>query len=598
MKLLAMGHSFAPRSGRAARARLALILALPVAAVAACSPQGGGAPSSTVAVLPPAASAAAGDVGPNAEADIEGTACGRSIAELARKEPTPEAFDAVVEAVRSEPCARVRDRAVAKAGRDLAAWPDEARRVPEKVKPFAAQDDVILWRLARHLEVRFVDVDEAWLKGLEQPHFKDITSLAISFNTYPDERSGDRGAQAIASARALAGLRALRISSSKLSERGVLAIAESKTLTSLTKLALTENDVGDKGAQAISASGALAGLTSLDLRSSMVGEDGARAIAESTSLTRLTSLLLERNFIGEGGAQAIAKGPLLGRLTKLDLNFNLIGEPGAKAIASAAAAARLTDLSLRYNLLGDGGAKAIAASKSLTGLKRLDLSSNEIGDEGARALASSAALPRDLALDISYNGIADEAAAALTKAIPGAELYRDPKPSDGALSYEGDYTFSGPRGPEVFKSKVDPPRGLPRDVRFRRLINVRFAFAVNFPTFLVPSEPPGNGDGRGFAWRSSIEMLAWGDNNPFGQTLAEKFKGEMEEAGKGAKGAMRGASYTLSYRAGGKIIHSKTIRQHGRNVTVQITFDEAMAAYLEPMVKGVFDSIRILGEPM
>jgi hypothetical protein len=64
-----------------------------------------------------------------------------------------------------------------------------------------------------------------------------------------------------------------------------------------------------------------------------------------------------------------------------------------------------------------------------------DKHENEIGDEGARALASSAALPKDLAPDISYNNIADKAAAAaLTKAIPGAELYRDPKPSDGRSS--------------------------------------------------------------------------------------------------------------------------------------------------------------------
>jgi hypothetical protein len=593
-----MGHSHDHRPARAARARLALLLALPVAAVVACSPQGGGAPSATVAVLPPAVSTATSGTDPGAEVDIEGTACGKSIAELGRKEPSPEAFDAVAEAVRSQPCAKVRERAIAKAERDLAAWPDEARRIPEKVKPFAAQDDAVLWRLARHLEVRFADVDEAWIKGLEQPHFASITSLDISFNTYPDERSGDRGAQAIANSRALAGLRALRISSSKLSERGALSIAESKTLTSLTKLTLSESDIGDKGAQAISASGALANLTTLDLRYGVIGEDGARAIAESTSLTRLTSLLLGRNFIGEGGAKAIASSALLGRLTQLDLDFNLIGEPGAAAIAASTAAARLTDLSLRYNLIGDGGAKAIAASRSLTALKRLNLSSNEIGDAGGRALASSASLPKDLALNISYNGIADEAAAALTKAIPGAELYRDPKPSDGGLSYEGEYTFPGPRGPEVLKSKVDPPRGLPRDVRFRRLMNGRFAFAVDFPTFLVPSEPPANGDGRGFAWRSSIEMLAWGDNNASMQTLAQQLREATKEAGKGAKGAMRGASYTLSYRAGGKIIHRKTLRQHGRNVTVQITFDEAMQAYLEPIVKSVFDSIRVLGEPM
>jgi hypothetical protein len=33
-------------------------------------------------------------------------------------------------------------------------------------------------------------------------------------------------------------------------------------------------------------------------------------------------------------------------------------------------------------------------------------------------------------------------------------------------------------------------------------------------------------------------------------------------------------------------------------VTVQISFDEAMQVYFEPILKSVFDSIRILGEPM
>jgi Ran GTPase-activating protein (RanGAP) involved in mRNA processing and transport len=524
--------------------------------------------------------------------DIRDTECGKYLAELVRMAPSPEVFDAVVQAVRGEPCDGSRPSAIAQADRDLATWPDEARRVSVSSEPATAKEDIVVWRLARHIEAEFTSLDDDCISRLQWPHFARLTSLDVSFDASGGQCSGDRGAAIIASSAALSGLHALRIGNSGLTDKGAIAIAASRTLKSLTKLSLDENSIGDRGARAIGQSRALTHLTALDLRHNEIGEAGARAIAESASLTCLTALLLGRNFLGPEGARAIAASRSFGGLKVLDLSFNLVGPGGAQALFGSGPGSSLTELSLTYNLLGNDGARAIASVTNMPSLARLDLSYNEIGDESAELLGMSK-LPPDLKLDLTHNPIGEAAEEAIRAVRPTAEFDQDP--SSAGINERG-FVFASPLGEQSVRSGLPPPPGFPRDVQYRRFVNVRFAFAVDFPTFLVPSDAPPNGDGRAFHWRRGATLLAFGSWDE-GSPIERVYRERLKEAGNTAGGSLRGNSFAISSMKGSYIIRETRILKDGRWAIVIIQYDRTMRAYFAPIARRIQDSLRTLGPP-
>ena len=288
-----------------------------------------------------------------------------------------------------------------------------------------------------------------------------------------------------------------------------------------TKLTLLDTNITARGIATILGSSMPERLEVLDLRDNLLGVAGAQKLADSPRLARLKELNLGRNHIHSGGAEALARARGLSALERLELEYNFIGPVGAAALARSAAFPRLRDLGLAYNFLKDDGAAALALGR-WPALIMLDLRSNEIGETGVRALAASPTLDSKLAIWLENN------VPAKTVANAGVEGRLR---LEGAPAIEGRPTlgevdaFDIPKKPGMSVAAV-PPAGLPSTVEFRELWIWEFGLVGEFPTFMTPGRPPGNGKSRTFAWldRATLSIGGYWLLSTFDEIVASDSK--------------------------------------------------------------------------
>jgi uncharacterized protein (TIGR02996 family) len=119
-----------------------------------------------------------------------------------------------------------------------------------------------------------------------------------------------------------------------------------------------EKNLGPAGAQALATAPALAHLCYLNLASNTIGPTGAQALA-AANLGNLASLNLTANTIGDVGVQALAACSLT-RLSELGLNSNAIGDVGVQALEKSRSLRHLTSLYLADNVIGPAGVQVLA----------------------------------------------------------------------------------------------------------------------------------------------------------------------------------------------------------------------------------------------
>ncbi len=185
---------------------------------------------------------------------------------------------------------------------------------------------------------------------LASPSFPALTGLALGSVGF-----GDEGADIVARAAVLRGLKRLEFRSSKLSGAGVEALARSPHLTNLEALDLFSNKGASAAARAVASSPTLAGLRKLVMSNNEIADDGAQALAESPHLSGLRSLSLRANRLTANGVAALARSAHLGRLRSLDLSFMSLTDDAALALANSAPLANLASLVLPNNKIGGPG---------------------------------------------------------------------------------------------------------------------------------------------------------------------------------------------------------------------------------------------------
>jgi hypothetical protein len=245
-------------------------------------------------------------------------------------------------------------------------------------------------------------------------------------------------------------------------------------------------------------------LVALDLRDNYLGIEGALVMAHSDRLGSLEELGLGRTYIGAEGAKALALARGLTRLRRLELGYDLIGAEGATALANSTAFPQLLSLDLSFSYLGGDGALTLARSEAWPRLACLDLEQNEITREGALALARSSTLPTGTQVFAAHNLWEQDAKA----------LAEEPRLVFSAWP-DFEWMVSGPPGlggvKEPMVAAAVPPTGLPAVIEFRELWIWEFGLVSEFPTFLTPLDPSGNGKSSAFAWmdRAGLSAAGW-----------------------------------------------------------------------------------------
>lgn len=176
--------------------------------------------------------------------------------------------------------------------------------------------------------LRFLDLNNGdFFNGPEAAHgiaaAKHLTNLLVldlSGNGIEDE-----GLEALAGAKHLSSLRALRLgedageSSNDITDEGMEALARSRWMSSLQQLILTENPIGDDGVKHLLKAKWVENLTELDLAFTGLKGNGLLAIARSRRLVNLRRLSVLTINMSEAVGQAFLRSKWFPNLTELEL---------------------------------------------------------------------------------------------------------------------------------------------------------------------------------------------------------------------------------------------------------------------------------------
>jgi hypothetical protein len=354
------------------------------------------------------------------------------------------------------------------------------------------------------------------------------------------------------------------------------------------KLTLSNAKLTPAGLSALLASNVPSRLELLDLRDNLLGPAGARLLAETARLSSLRELNLARNHLHAGGATALANARGLKSLARLELEYNFIGSEGAEALVQSTALPSLRDLGLAYNFLGDRGADLLARKVWPT-LELLDVGANEIGPLGASALAKSTTLAPQAAIWFGAN-LEDRDLARLGVAHR-LKVDGSPARDDRATLEELD-AFARPKRARALTLGT-PPEELPSNVQFRELWIWEFGLVADFPTFMLPSRPPGNGKSRSFSWLDKSTLSIGGYWLLPGQTVAEALASWREgEADEDILVEPRNLHTIVARRkAGPQRRVTRVQSSYGAIFYVDFTYPTALDAYFAPIAEHVIDSL-------
>ncbi|HEX2871889.1 MAG TPA: hypothetical protein VHP33_11545 [Polyangiaceae bacterium] len=369
---------------------------------------------------------------------------------------------------------------------------------------------------------------------------------------------------------------------------GLRRLLERQPRLAPIKLTLSNAQLTPAGLSALLASTVPSRLELLDLRDNLLGPAGARVLAESMRLASLRQLNLGRNHLHAHGAAALAGARGLSSLSRLELEYNFIGFEGLRALAQSTSLPNLRDLGLAYNFLGDTGARYLA-NQRWPALELLDVGSNEIGVAGARALAASTQLSPRAFIWFGSNLESQQ----LQKLGLQQRLKVDGFPDlpERATLGEAD-AFAQPKRRRSLTAAA-PPEDLPANIDFRELWIWEFGLVAEFPTFMLPQRPPGNGKSRTFTWLDRATLSIGGFWLMPGETTAEALKSFGEaEPGEQLRVERRNAHTIVAHHSDAK--QKRLVRAqsaYGALFYVDFSYPAELDPYFAPIAKRVIDSL-------
>ena len=291
---------------------------------------------------------------------------------------------------------------------------------------------------------------------------------------------------------------------------------------------------------------------------------------------------------GESRGEFVAGAGGLSSLSRLELEYNFIGFEGVRALAQSSSLPNLRDLGLAYNFLGDTGARYLA-NQSWPALELLDVGSNEIGVAGARALAASTLLARRAFIWFGSNLEPEQLAKLGLQQRLKVEGFPD-LPGRATLG-EAD-TFAKPKRRRTLTA-VTPPEDLPSNVDFRELWIWEFGLVAEFPTFMLPQRPPGNGKSRTFTWLDRATLSIGGYWLMPGETAAEALARFSEaEPGEQLRIERRNAHTIVAHHSDAK--QKRLIRAqsaYGALFYIDVSYPAELDPYFAPIAKRAIDSL-------
>ena len=372
-------------------------------------------------------------------------------------------------------------------------------------------------------------------------------------------------------------------------DEGVQRLLERQPQLAPIKLTLSGAQLTPAGLSALLDSAVPSRLELLDLRDNRLGPAGARMLAESMRFTRLRQLNLGRNHIHAHGAAALAAARGLSSLNRLELEYNFIGHVGARALTQSTALPNLRDLGLAYNFLGDTGARYLAASKSWPALELLDVGSNEIGPAGATALGTSKSLPPRAAIWFGSNLETSQLKDLGLQQRLRVEGFPD-LPERATLCEADTFAQSNRRRS---LTAAAPPEDLPSNIEFRELWIWEFGLVADFPTFMLPQRPPGNGKSRTFTWLDRATLSIGGYWIQPGQTAAEALASFSEaEPGEQLRIERRNAHTIVAHHSDAKqkrIVRAQTA--YGALFYIDFSYPAELDPYFAPIAQRAIDSM-------
>ena len=370
-------------------------------------------------------------------------------------------------------------------------------------------------------------------------------------------------------------------------DAGVRRLLELQPRLAPLQLTLTNAKLTPAGLAVLLASEVPSRLELLDLRDNLLGAPGARLLAESMRLASLRQLNLGRNHLHPHGAAALAAARSLSSLSRLELEYNFIGYNGARALTSSTALPKLRDLGLAYNFLGDSGAQFLT-SKPWPALELLNVGSNEIGLPGARALGAKTFAPRAF---IWFGQNLETAQLERLKLQQRLRVEGFPDVPERATLGEADSFARPKRGSRL--TVAAPPEDLPSSVEFRELWIWEFGLVAEFPTFMLPERPPGNGKSRTFTWLDRATLSIGGYWLMPGQTFEEALASFREpETGEPVELERRNArTVILRSRAGARQHVARIQSAYGALFYVDFHYPADLDAYFAPIATRAINSL-------
>ncbi|RYG29420.1 hypothetical protein EON81_26750 [bacterium] len=146
---------------------------------------------------------------------------------------------------------------------------------------------------------------------------------------------------------------------------------------------------------------------------------------------------------------------------------------------------------------------------------------------------------------------------------------------------------------------------IPKTPIYRHVTNVRFAYAIDVPTFLVPGREPDNGDGRAYTSRDgTIVLRVFGSRylvvpeSETPQRLRDGFRETVAEAkrsGTVSLATLKPEFFAVSYRSRNRIVYQRTIRLiEGGLGTAILTYPAARQRVMDPVLTRTMRSLKAL----
>ena len=134
--------------------------------------------------------------------------------------------------------------------------------------------------------------------------------------------------------------------------------------------------------------------------------------------------------------------------------------------------------------------------------------------------------------------------------------------------------------------------------RYRSYTNVRFAYAVCYPSFMTAHPEAPNSDGRVFSAPDGGELAVYGANNPQGKSLADNTREDIDDLiGKTGKVTYRanGANWTVfSGVNGAKLVYSKTFVRRDQFVTFELSYPRGSASRYKSVAEQLSRCFRLV----